>query len=139
MADTILWVHADCLTPEHPGLIEYPGAPAVFVWDDVLLEAWDISLKRVVFIYECLLELPVVIRRGNVTDQVAAFAREQGAGHIVTTDSPSPRFRQIVTALRRGGLRVEVLEVEPFLDYDGHIDLARFSRYWGVAKKHVLE
>lgn len=135
----IVWIHADCLSPDHPGWIAHPDAPALFVWDDALLTEWQISLKRIVFIYECLLELPVTIRRGDVAAQVAAFAAEHGTTHVVTAASPSPRFRQLVSTLRRAGLRVEVLPVEPFFEHSGSLDLARFSRYWGTAKRYVLD
>lgn len=136
--DTIVWVHGDCLRPDHPGLVAYPGAPAVFVFDDELLQAWQISLKRVVFMYECLLELPVTIRRGDPADVIGQFAAEHRAQRIVTTVSPSPRFRQIVAVLRRS-FTVEVMRVEPFFDSDRPLDLGRFSRYWSVARRYLID
>ena len=134
----IVWVHGDCLSPDGPALQEYPNAPAIWVWDDALLEEWQISLKRITFIYECLLELPVVIRRGNVATEVVAFAKSHNADLVVTAESPSPRFVAICNEIDRS-IPVEVLAVEPFLDYDGYIDLKRFSRYWKVAERYVFE
>jgi deoxyribodipyrimidine photolyase len=136
--DAIVWVHGDCLSPDHPGLTAHPGAPALFVFDDELLQTWQISLKRVVFIYECLLELPVTIRRGDPADVIERFAAEYGARRIVTTASPSPRFRQIVARLRRS-FTVEVLPVDPFFDTDRPLDLGRFSRYWSVARRYLID
>lgn len=133
----IVWVHADCLSPHGPALAAHPGAPALFVWDDALLGEWQISLKRIVFIYECLLELPVTIRRGDVAEEVLAFAAEQRAGAVVTTESPSPRFRSICVSIRRT-LPVTVLPVEPLIAYEGRLDLKRFSRYWQVAKRYAF-
>lgn len=134
----IIWVHADCLTPTHPGLLAYPDAPAVFVFDEALLADWEISLKRVLFMYECLLEMPVTILKGDVAEQVSAFARQHQADAIVTSDSPSPRFREIVAKLRQS-MPVTILEVDPFVDYDGHMDLGRFSRYWRTAQKVAFD
>jgi hypothetical protein len=134
----IVWVHGDCLSPYSPALQKYPDAPAIWVWDDALLKEWQISLKRIVFIYECLLELPVVIRRGDVATEVAAFAKEHEADLVVTAESPSPRFKSICDDLEKS-ISVEVLAVEPFLDYDGYIDLKRFSRYWKVAQRYVFK
>ncbi|HBE52928.1 MAG TPA: hypothetical protein DDW76_30250, partial [Cyanobacteria bacterium UBA11369] len=131
-------VHGDCLSPDHPGLQEYPNAPAIWVWDDVLLEEWQISLKRITFIYECLLELPVVIRRGNVATEVVNFAKSHHADLVVTVESPSPRFAAICDEIEKS-MPVEVFAVEPFLDYDGYIDLKRFSRYWKVAQRYAFE
>ncbi|AFY34762.1 hypothetical protein [Calothrix sp. PCC 7507] len=154
MSKPIVWVHGDCLSPHNPALQEYPDAPAIWVWDDALIEEWQLSLKRLTFIYECLLELPVDIRRGDVAQEVLAFAKEHEADLIVTANSPSPRFNNICDKIEQFGfahcssraesrlersLALEVFEVEPFFDYDGHIDLKRFSRYWKVAEKYVME
>lgn len=138
MSKPIIWIHGDCLSPQNPALQEYPDAPAIWVWDDALIEEWQLSLKRIIFIYECLLELPVVIRRGDVAKEVLAFAKEHNAKTVVTVDSPSPRFDAICNEIERS-VELEVFEVEPFFDYDGYIDLKRFSRYWKVAEKYVFD
>jgi len=138
MSKPIIWVHGDCLSPFNPAFQEYPDVPAIWVWDDTLIEEWQLSLKRIAFIYECLLELPVEIRRGNVAQEIIAFAQEHHANLVVTAESPSPRFDDICDEIE-GSLQLEVLEVEPFFEYDGYIDLKRFSRYWKVAEKYVFE
>jgi len=71
----ILWIHSDCLRPTNPALLAHPDAPAIFVWDDALLTQYHISLKRIVFMYEALLELPVTIYRGDVVAQITQFAQ----------------------------------------------------------------
>lgn len=140
MSKSIIWVHGDCLSPKSPAFEDYPDAPAIWVWDDTLLAEWEISLKRITFIYESLLELPVVIRRGDVAKEVINFAKEHGATKVVTIDSPSPRFGTICNTIEKEKpMEVEVFEVNPFFDYDGFIDLKRFSRYWKVAEKYVYE
>ncbi|AFZ25037.1 hypothetical protein Cylst_2843 [Cylindrospermum stagnale PCC 7417] len=138
MNQPIVWVHGDCLSPKNPALQEYANAPAVWVWDDALITEWQLSLKRLTFIYECLLELPVVIRRGDVAQEILAFSQEHNANLVVTAASPSPRFNDICKQIEHS-VAVEVLEVEPFFEYDGYIDLKRFSRYWKVAEKYVFE
>ncbi|HLP90651.1 MAG TPA: hypothetical protein VK184_18980 [Nostocaceae cyanobacterium] len=138
MKKSIVWVHGDCLSPNNPALLEYPNSPAIWVWDDALIEEWQLGLKRLTFIYECLLELPVEIRRGDVAQEIITFAKEHQANLVVTVDSPSPRFEEICDQIEKS-LKLEVLEVEPFLDYDGYIDLKRFSRYWKIAEQHIFE
>ena len=140
MEKPIVWVHGDCLSPKNPALQTYPTAPAIWVWDEKLLEEWQISLKRIVFIYECLLELPVTIRRGDVAAEVVAFAKEHGADGVATVDSPSPRFETICDDIEAASsLELEVWSPKPFVNYDGYIDLKRFSRYWRVAQQYVFE
>lgn len=138
MNNPIIWIHGDCLNPESPAFQEYPDTPAIWVWDEKLLERWQISLKRIVFIYECLLELPVVIRRGKVSEEVLAFATEHNADGVMTMDSPSPRFKAICDQIEEK-LPLEIWEVQPLVDYDGYIDLKRFSRYWKKAKPYALK
>lgn len=134
----VVWVHGDALSPENPALQAEPAMPAIFVWDEELLRSQAISLKRVVFIYECLLELPVTIRRGDVAQQVAAFAREHGAGRVCTSSSPAPRFHQIAARLDQQ-FAVKIYPQAPFFDYDRPLDLRRFSRYWQVAQRYVFD
>lgn len=133
---SIVWVHGDCLRPTNPALVAAPGAPALFVFDEALLAGTAITLKRLVFLYECLLELPVTIRRGDVATEVVAFAREHGAVRVLTTPSAAPRFALIRDAIAAEVPVVAVPEV-PFLAYDGHLDLRRFGRYWRVAQRYA--
>ncbi len=137
MSKQIIWVHGDCLSPKNPALQQYPDAPAIWVWDEALIEEWQLSLKRITFIYECLLELPVVIRRGDVAKEVVAFAKEHNADLVVTVESVSPRFDAICDEIERS-VELEIFEVEPFFEYDGYIDLKRFSHHWKVAERHLF-
>lgn len=138
MTQAIIWIHGDCLSSQNPVFSAYPNAPAIWVWDDALMEEWQLSLKRLTFMYECLLELPVEIRRGNVASEIITFAQEHQADLVVTVNSPSPKFEQICAEIQRF-LALTVLENQPFFDYDGYIDLKRFSRYWNVAQRYVME
>lgn len=138
MSKPIIWVHGDGLSPNNPALKQYPNAPAIWVWDEALLEEWKISLKRITFIYECLLELPVIIRRGDVATEVLMFAKEHNATAVATAESVSPRFDTICDEIERS-MDLELFEVEPFFEYDGYIDLKRFSRYWKVAEQHLFK
>ena len=132
----IVWVHGDSLSPTSAALSSYPGAPAIFVFDNQLIADYRLSFKRIVFMYECLLEMPVVIRRGDIADQVLAFAREHDATHVATTRTPSPYFGQTVAKLEKL-IAVKILEEPPFAR-DQHYDLGRFSRYWAKAQASVL-
>ena len=139
--NTIIWIHGDNLSPNNPALRAEKDAPAIFVWDEALLEQYQLSLKRIVFIYECLLELPVVIRKGNVVREIITFAGEHQANRILTTQSPSPRFKQICQTLLKEmprGSQLEVYKELPFVEIDEQLDLKRFSRYWQKVKYKAL-
>jgi len=132
----LVWVHGDSLSPTNPALLAYPDAPAVWVWDEELLRQWRISRKRIVFIYECLLELPVEIRRGHVVQELTQAMHAHGAKRLVTTHSPSPRFKQIVQELSRQ-FTLEILPIPPLVPPQPHLDLKRFSRYWKGIEKYI--
>ena len=73
LKNPVLWIHGEALGPANPALLAWPGRPAVFVFDDALIAAGGLSLKRLGFLYECLIELPVTIRRGDVAAEVLAM------------------------------------------------------------------
>ena len=127
MSGSVTWLHDEMLGPA--GLT--PGRPAVFVFDEAWIAAERLSLKRVVFMYECLLELPgVTIRKGDVVDEVSRFAAEQNATTIETRRSPLPRIQ------RQGeALGVTWLDPPPLVSLPQGVDLKRFSRYWRKAER----
>ncbi len=133
----IVWVHGDMLSPESVALRAQPETPAIWVWDDELLATQHISLKRILFLYECLLELPVVIQRGDVAAEVLRFARVHGAQTLVTAASPSPRFAAIRQRLAQE-LSIIVLHEPAFAPTPRALDLRRFSRYWRKVERSVL-
>lgn len=137
MSQAVVWVHAGCLNPYQAALTRDQERPAIFVWDERLLRRRAITLKRILFIYECLLELPVVIRRGDITKELIAFAQEHEADEIVTMFNVSPGFARIVRVLQDRGLRVTILQEEPFVDFPAKPDLRRFSRYWRAAQAQL--
>lgn len=52
-----VWLTAESLGARDPALTAWPDAPAVFVFDEPLLDALQLSAKRLVFIVETLAEL----------------------------------------------------------------------------------
>ena len=122
----VTWVHDDCL-------FQFGNGPAVYVWDDQYLRSQGWALKRIGFVYECLLELPVEIRRGDTLAEVRRFAQEHGTDQVVTMQTPDTRL----TALARA-LDAEVIVPEPFVNIKGPVNLRRFSQYWRKAEPHLF-
>lgn len=126
----IVWLHGDNLSPHSPALLAAANAPALWVWDDALLARARISLKRVLFLYECLLELPVTIRRGEVAAEILRFAAEHKADGVLTNVTPAPGFAAIRRRLEQTLPVVALAEAEAFVTPPVGLDLRRFSRYW---------
>lgn len=139
--EILIWVNEDCLHPNSSALQAHPNAPRVFVFDEA---ASRVSLKRIVFQFECLLEIPnIEIRKGEVVAELTAAAQERGCNQIVTTASVAPSFTNVVAALQQESqLSVTVLATEPFLELTASesdkLDLKRFSRFWNVIKRRAM-
>jgi deoxyribodipyrimidine photo-lyase len=145
----VLWIHAEALGPANAALKAHPHRPALFVFDPVASDQEPWGLKRLVFIYECLLELPLTIRAGDPVQELLAFVARCGADGVVTTRAVDPRLRSITAQLAER-VPVAVLDPEPLvpsdLDSPGATaapgrpappDLRRFSRYWRWAEPRI--
>ncbi|MCU0227155.1 MAG: hypothetical protein MUF01_05910 [Bryobacterales bacterium] len=139
---TLVWIHEDSLSPYDPALAAHPGARAVFVWDDESVEAEAYSLKRIVFQYECLLEMPVEIHRGPTVETLLRLAAgEEPAAPLATglavTWSVNPGFAQRLQLLE-ARLPVTVYAPAPFVPAQLDADLRRFARFWKRAEPHAF-
>jgi len=129
----MLWIHEEALGPANPALRAWPDAPALFVFDTHWIEANRISRKRLGFLYEAALELPVTLRKGDVASEVLAFARRHEADGVVTSSAVDPRLQQILQAIE-AELPIAELAPDPFVELPRPPQLGRFSRYWREAE-----
>ncbi|MFM1798967.1 MAG: hypothetical protein RLZZ117_1245 [Cyanobacteriota bacterium] len=149
----LVWVHGEALGPANPALRAHPDAPALFVFDTALLAGHTpttadpqsespapVAPGRLRFLRECLAELPVEVREGDVATELLAAATAAGADAIVSSQAVDPRFEAIARRLA-AALPLRILEPEPFVDLPhsgpGAPDLRRFSRYWRQAEPLV--
>ncbi|MEM8781462.1 MAG: hypothetical protein AAGE65_01280 [Planctomycetota bacterium] len=131
---TMLWVHDEML---RPGVLR-PGEPACFVFDEQWVRDAGISLKRLVFIAECLEQMPgVEVRRGDVIEELSDFAEEHAVTTIRTQVTPLPRLRSQIDRLGER-FELEFFHEPAFVVLPGRVDLKRFSRYWNKAKKRAF-
>ena len=70
----ILWIHDEALGANNPALQAWPEAPAVFVFATQWIQDARISRKRLGFLYENALDLPITLRKGDVADEVLALS-----------------------------------------------------------------
>ncbi|EHA62296.1 hypothetical protein [Synechococcus sp. WH 8016] len=134
----ILWVHEEALGPANPALQDYPDAPGLFVFDDAWIQEQAISRKRIGFLYESAVSLPLTLRRGDVASEVLRFAQRHGADAVVTSAVVDPRLQRIAAAIDRE-LPLWMLDPDPFVSLAKPPRLGRFSRYWREAEAVVWE
>ena len=138
MKRPILWIHEEALGPANPALRAWPEAPALFVFDTRWIQNSRISRKRLGFLYETALELPLTLRKGDVVAEVLAFARRHQADGVVTSTGVDPRLQQIAEAVETE-MPLQELDPDPFVELSRPPRLGRFSRYWREAEPVVWE
>ena len=134
----ILWIHEEALGASNPVLQAWPESPAVFVFDTRWIHAARISRKRIGFLYENALDLPLTLRKGDVAAEVLTFARRHQADGVISSSVVDPRLERIGAAIN-AELPLELMDPEPFVDLSRPPRLARFSRYWRDAEPVVWQ
>lgn len=133
----LVWLHEDSLSNNDPAWRALPDAPAAFIVDDAVLAEEQYSLKRIAFLYESAVEARAQIWRGETVETLLHVAGLHKAKRIVTTESPNPRFGEIVARLRKH-LPVEIVEPDAFVPRTLQTDLRRFSRFWKKAEPYAF-
>ena len=134
----ILWIHEEALGTGNPALQARPEAPAVFVFDTRWIQNARISRKRIGFLYENALDLPLTLRKGDVVAEVLAFARRHQADGVISTTAVDPRLERIGAAID-AELPLELMDPQPFVELSRPPRLGRFSRYWRDAEPVVWQ
>jgi deoxyribodipyrimidine photo-lyase len=118
-ADTLVWLHDEMLSPEHPLLTK--SESVAFVFDPALYGQWP--LKRLQFMADCLSEIPQAeIWIGNTNEVLAGFSQEQ----IISQETPNTAIKALVKDARLTWIKEPSLYNTSFSDHE----LMRFSRYW---------
>ncbi|MEM7729372.1 MAG: hypothetical protein AAF311_08860 [Pseudomonadota bacterium] len=128
----VIWVHWDALSVAHPVFGTAPdGARRVHVWDSEEIARRDWSLKRCVFVLECLAEMKVEILEGKPAEVLDGL----GADALYMADTPDPYLRKTVDAMKTGVTKVSE---QTFTTLAEGADMGRFFRYWNKAKRSAL-
>ncbi len=134
----LAWLTLDSASESGPAAAAFPQSPRIFVLDPAWLESERPTLKRVLFLFECLAEIPnLTVVLGDPGEAVAAEAESVGAGRVAVADTPCPRSRTHAEAIGRR-VHVEVVPWPRFVDDRRVDDLTRFSRYWRKVEKSAM-
>ena len=134
----LVWLTLDALATTSPAAGGHPDQPRAFIIDPDWLAAERPTLKRLLFISECLAEVPgVEVHLGDPADVLVARARALGCDGITVADTPCPRVRRHADRLS-ATLPLAVEPWPPFCRRDGVRDLGRFSRYWSKVGTSAL-
>ena len=134
MNPPLILLHEEALRVNHPVFSAAPsGTKAAFVWDERYFKEANYSLKRLVFIYETLCEMPIDIIRGEPVNVV----KELGPSCVYVPSSNNPTICFKIRELKCV-TQVEVVEDSPFVKIKKPTDFMRFFQYWKKAEKAAL-
>ena len=126
---TLVWLHGDSLSENDPAAVKYPEAPRVFVFDRPFLEKAGLSFKRIFFLYECAAEAAQEIRVGETAEELRAALEAKGSERLAVTESVSPRWREMVAALKKNA-EVEVVPIRDLVEVPPDFEAKRFTPFW---------
>ena len=130
----LIMLHPEALRSTHPVFKAAPtDTTAIFVWDDAYLRAANYSLKRLIFIYETLCELPITILHGTMDEVVKTYV--PSTLYVPATHNP-------LLAAEIGRLAhlapLQLVADEPFVMMQFKGELRRFFPYWKKAESKAL-
>jgi hypothetical protein len=146
----LVWLTLDSASATSPAMLAWPDAPRLFVFEPEWLAAERPSLNRLVFLCECLADVPgLEIWLGDPREVVSARAAAHGCDAAIVAETPCPRVRAAATVIHHADpttgrphaapLPVVVMPWPQFCDASRVTDLGRFSRYWSVVSRSALE
>lgn len=126
---TGVWLHGDSLSKQDPARKRYPEGPSVFVFDRPFLDRARLSFKRIFFLYECAIEAADEMRVGETVEEILDWAGREQLGRLAVTESPSPRWREMVERLKQK-MEVEVVKAEEMVTVPEGYRVKRFTPFW---------
>jgi deoxyribodipyrimidine photo-lyase len=137
-ARPLVWITRDSASTVGPAAAAFPAAPRLFVLDPAWLAAERPTLKRLVFLCECLADIPdLLVVEGPPAEVLPAAAAALGCDGVAVAWTPCPRDRAAARAVA-AALPVAVIDEEPLCDRSRVDDLRRFSRYWQKVRDSAL-
>jgi len=134
MTSSLIWLHDQALRNNHPVFSAAPDdSSAIFIWDEDYFKSMGYSLKRLVFIYESLCELPIDIIHGDTHETL----RNLNPKNLFVPHSIDPFVTKIISELSQNR-PVHVIRDEPFVRLPDDFTFKRFFNYWNKAEKRAL-
>lgn len=134
----LVWLTLDSASPRSPAATAHPDSPRVHVIDSAWLQRERPTLKRLVFLFECLADVPgVEVIIGDPRTVIPERAAAHGCDGVSLAETPCPLVRAAVADIAPR-LPVDMRAWPTFCDHSHVSDIGRFSRYWQQVKRSAL-
>jgi deoxyribodipyrimidine photo-lyase len=132
----LVWITLDSASPVSPAAARFPDAPRIFVIDQAWLESERPSLKRLVFLFECLADVPAIeVHVGDPRTMLTARARALGCDGLAVAETSCPWVRRTAADVM-ATIPVQVCACPPFCDRSRVSDLGRF---WQKVSRSAMQ
>jgi deoxyribodipyrimidine photo-lyase len=137
-ARPLVWITLGTASAVGPAAAAFPAAPRLFILDPAWLAAERPSLKRLVFLFECLADIPdLLVVEGPPAEVLPAAAAALACDGVAVAWTPCHRDGATARTVA-AALPVAVIDEPLFCDRSRVDDLRRFSRYWQKVRDSAL-
>lgn len=134
MSKPIVWMHDQAITFSSEFYQRQDSdTRLIYIWDDAYLKSQGYTLKRLVFIYESLIETPVQILKGNTLEVL----KDLQPNKVLTFNTPDTRIKALIDKVSKE-LNLELIDQKSFVDLPNKEIGKRFFKYWNQAKKSAF-
>ena len=134
MTTPLIWIHEEALRLSHPIFKEAPShTKAIFIWDRDYFREAAYSLKRLVFIYETLCELPIDIVQDSIIEGIVNYA----PSCLYVPATQNPLILRSILALKVK-VPLQVIKDDSFVFLTKKPEFRSFFHYWKKAEKSAF-
>lgn len=134
MTNPIILLHEEALRITHPIFKVVPkGTKAIYIWDDTHFTQANFSLKRLIFIYETLCELPIEIIQGRTLGVI----RELAPSTLIVPSTNNPLIASTIKALKTI-VSVQIVPDKEFAVIKNPSNFHSFFQYWKKIEKSAF-
>lgn len=135
----LVWLTLDSASATSPAACRHPDSPTIFIVDSAWLAVERPTLKRLVFLWECLADVDgLEIAVGDPQVIIPARAAALGCDGVAVADTPCPRVRRAASEIA-ATLPVYVCPWPAFCERSRVTDLGRFSRSWQKVSRSAMQ
>ncbi len=132
---TIYWLHDESLCL--PKDFDSANDALIFIWDGDYFAQQGWSLKRLVFIYETLCELPIEIWHGDTLETLSALMQSKQPSQLSVQEAIDPNLNQLINSVVKA-IPMQLTQRIQWIDETKLKPCKRFYAYWQQVETQCL-
>lgn len=136
----LIWLHDEALSFLQPEDIQ-ANDQLLYIWDNAYFDAKGWSLKRRVFLYECLLDLRYVdiqIYQGSTLQVLQQCLEQSPKVQLMSYKAREPELRALQKEVEEQVCAIDYLQAPSLFGALPRQAPKRFFRFWKAVEKQLL-